>query len=228
MAVSCVVPPLPPKLRRKPQPCDVGIGKVYANVAELASDLAVWHAEIAERAEQVKVRRQAQEKLREQRRDRPETAPVSGRRCREARLCGRRGSCSIHVSREERATLFNVRAGGGHSAWHDRRFRVPQRSFVFTAAWLFASLTLPLLPVWQLVGWLSRVLCSFAALALLWGTSPAKQEAMAICGLCEQRPATRRLSTARSAWTTLASCGSRWTGTPGSTLGATCLCDGPT
>ena len=68
---------------------------------------------------------------------------------------------------------------------------LPQRSFVFTAAWLFASLTLPLLPVWQLAGWLSRVLCSFAALALLWGTSPAKQEAMAICGLCEQRPATR-------------------------------------
>lgn len=70
MAPPCHVPPLPPKLRRKPQPCDVGISKVYANVAELASDLAVWHAEKAERTEQVKVRRQAKEKVREQRRDR--------------------------------------------------------------------------------------------------------------------------------------------------------------
>ena len=66
------VPPLPPKLRPKPQRQrrQIGAGKPYANEAEFQVDLKKYECEQEDRQELVKERERAQERLREQKRDR--------------------------------------------------------------------------------------------------------------------------------------------------------------
>lgn len=65
------VPPLPPKLRGKPQRRgNIGAGKLYANEAAFLADVEAWKLEHAERVALVKERERMQERLRERNRDR--------------------------------------------------------------------------------------------------------------------------------------------------------------
>ena len=60
------VPPLPPKLRPKPQRRgNIGAGKTYAHEAAFFADVEAWKIEQAHRAELVKERERAQERLRD-------------------------------------------------------------------------------------------------------------------------------------------------------------------
>jgi hypothetical protein len=60
------VPPLPPKLRPKPQrKGNIGEGKLYADEAAFLADVELWEQEQTLRHEQVKERERAQEQLRE-------------------------------------------------------------------------------------------------------------------------------------------------------------------
>ena len=101
---STAVPPLPPKLRRQPKLCDVGAGKTYADEASLLSDLAAWNVDAAERALLIKARRQAKERLREQRRDRSGRQRDSEQETDSQRRVRRRRSSSkqwyAHADRE--------------------------------------------------------------------------------------------------------------------------------
>jgi hypothetical protein len=65
------VPPLPPKLRGKPQQRgNIGAGKLYADEAAFLADVEAWKLERAERVALVKERERMQERLRERNRDR--------------------------------------------------------------------------------------------------------------------------------------------------------------
>ena len=64
------VPPLPPKLRPKPQRRQIGAGKPYANEAEFQVDLNKYECEQEDRQKLVMERERAKERLREQTRDR--------------------------------------------------------------------------------------------------------------------------------------------------------------
>ena len=67
------MPPLPPKLRPKPQrKANIGVGRLYADEAAFLADVEQWKQEQTARAEQVKERERAQEKVRERGRDRSE------------------------------------------------------------------------------------------------------------------------------------------------------------
>ena len=67
------VPPLPPKLRPKPQrKGNIGVGRLYADEAAFLADVEQWKQEQTARAEQVKERERAQERVRERGRDRSE------------------------------------------------------------------------------------------------------------------------------------------------------------
>ena len=67
------VPPLPPKLRPKPQRRgNIGAGKRYADEDAFHWDLRSWEIERENRMELVKEREQAQERQRERGRDRSE------------------------------------------------------------------------------------------------------------------------------------------------------------
>ena len=59
--MSHVVPPVPPKLRALPT--REQIGDVYADDAEYGADLAAWEAEESVRAQQLKLRAAALDKL---------------------------------------------------------------------------------------------------------------------------------------------------------------------
>ena len=64
------VPPLSPKLRRKPQRRDIGARKCYTDEDEFQVDLNMWEYEQEERRKLVKQRERAQEQQREQQRNR--------------------------------------------------------------------------------------------------------------------------------------------------------------
>ena len=67
------VPPLPSKLRPKPQrKGNIGVGRLYADEAAFLADVEQWKQEQMARAEQVKERERAQERVRERGRDRSE------------------------------------------------------------------------------------------------------------------------------------------------------------
>ena len=66
-----VVPPLPPKLRPKPQrKSNIGPSKQYADEAAFEADLSMWKREQAERALLVQERERVLKRQRDQRRDR--------------------------------------------------------------------------------------------------------------------------------------------------------------
>ena len=68
---SIDVPPLPPKLRPKPQrKGNIGVGRLYADEAAFLADVEQHKHEQNARAEQVKERERAQERVRERGRDR--------------------------------------------------------------------------------------------------------------------------------------------------------------
>ena len=76
-----VPPPLPPKLRPKPQrKGNIGVGKLYADEAAFLADVEQHKQEQTARAEQVKERERAQERVRERGRDRSERQRVKQRR----------------------------------------------------------------------------------------------------------------------------------------------------
>lgn len=83
------VPPLPPKLRPKPQrKGNIGAGKRYADEQEFQDDVERWEYEHDERKKLVQEREQAQERQREQQRDRSgrqRNASDSDRRVRQRR-----------------------------------------------------------------------------------------------------------------------------------------------
>lgn len=59
------LPPLPPKLRPKPQRRDIGPGKRYCDVAAFDADHEAWEQERAARKEQVAEREKAKQKARD-------------------------------------------------------------------------------------------------------------------------------------------------------------------
>lgn len=94
MADPAVAPPLPAKLRSKPQ--RRSIGSRYADEATFEADLAAWYAEHAARALQVKERRAAKDKQRERsgRKRGTNAESDSARRVRQ-RSEQRRGLCAL-------------------------------------------------------------------------------------------------------------------------------------
>ena len=59
------VPPLPPKLRPRPQESSIGDGGCYADEAAFLADCRAWEAEERQRKEQVKERECAQQQIRD-------------------------------------------------------------------------------------------------------------------------------------------------------------------
>ena len=78
------LPPLPPKLRPKPQRRDVGRGKRYNDAAAFEADLDEWKREKASRKEQVDERERARLKARD-RSTRTRPAGDNDRRVRQKR-----------------------------------------------------------------------------------------------------------------------------------------------
>ena len=99
------VPPLPAKLRPKPQPLgSIGVGKRYATQAVFDADVKAWEAEKQQRNELVQLRRQVMERQRERGRNRSqrqrdgEDETDSDRRVRQRSES--EAQCSAHLSRE--------------------------------------------------------------------------------------------------------------------------------
>merc|ERR1712224_316849 len=79
-----IVPPMPPKLRPKPQRRTVGQGKKYPDCAAFDADLVRWQVERAERKNLIAVRRKVQQRRR-RRSDRIRPDNDNQRRARQRR-----------------------------------------------------------------------------------------------------------------------------------------------
>lgn len=87
------VPPLPPKLRPKPQrKGSIGVGRRYADEAAFLADVEQWKQEQKARAEQVKERERAQERVRDRGRDRSERQRERGDEDNARRVTQRRAA----------------------------------------------------------------------------------------------------------------------------------------
>jgi hypothetical protein len=117
------VPPLPPKLRLKPQrKGNIGEGKLYADEAAFLADVEQWEQEQQVRQEQVKERERAQERLRERGRDR------SGRQrdsSDNARRVQQRREANPHVLPQAVADMFEHIAAQELRKWNENEDVAP-------------------------------------------------------------------------------------------------------
>jgi hypothetical protein len=101
------VPPLPPKLRRKPQAKgNVGEGKLYADKAEFDADVELWEQEQQVRQEQVKERERAQGQLRERGREKRDRSSRQRQSNDSARRVQQRREANPNVLPQAVADMF--------------------------------------------------------------------------------------------------------------------------
>ena len=113
---QCELPPLPPKLRPKPQKRDIGRDKHYRDEASFQADKDAWDAERAERRVLMEEREQEMMRLRQQRRT-PRQKP-SGAQNRKTAGTGMSTAEANSSDRERKRVLYNKKA-------HEARNRCP-------------------------------------------------------------------------------------------------------